>query len=279
MNNTDRTFLIKVIDKLRAWMWKFSIAIRTAPLRLHYATRPTTMASTKDRSWRYSTPTRETWIRAKTMFKKEPETINWLDSFSEGKIFWDIGASVGTFSLYAASTKGANVVSFEPMPNTYAVLVENILTNRLNSQIEAFCISLSDHTDIGTLYITSTVAGTSEHNIHRKNDTPQSAHRYQTTQSSLCYTIDDFIDQFSIRPPNYIKIDVDGNENKILRGARRTLKSVSLRSILLEIDENNDVSKKEISGILTAEQFYLETKVAIKKGPTNTMFNYVFSRI
>ena len=40
--------------------------------------------------------------RYKTMFTKEIDTINWIDNFENEKIFWDIGANVGIYSIYYA---------------------------------------------------------------------------------------------------------------------------------------------------------------------------------
>ena len=39
--------------------------------------------------------------RANTLLTKEKNTIAWIDSLEEG-VFWDIGANVGVFTLYAA---------------------------------------------------------------------------------------------------------------------------------------------------------------------------------
>ncbi len=43
--------------------------------------------------------------RADTFSSKEPETLAWIDNFSENSIFWDIGANVGLYSIYAAKKK------------------------------------------------------------------------------------------------------------------------------------------------------------------------------
>src|SRR6516225_6500482 len=45
--------------------------------------------------------------RARTLLAKEPETIEWIDSFRAGDVFWDVGANVGLYSLYAAVVRSA----------------------------------------------------------------------------------------------------------------------------------------------------------------------------
>ena len=52
--------------------------------------------------------------RAKTLFLKEKSTIEWIDKMQKG-FFWDIGANVGVYSLYA-SLKGMNIFSYEASP-------------------------------------------------------------------------------------------------------------------------------------------------------------------
>ena len=45
-----------------------------------------------------------TSLRVNTFYSKEPETLKWIDNFNEDKniIFWDIGANIGLYSIYAA---------------------------------------------------------------------------------------------------------------------------------------------------------------------------------
>ena len=278
MNNNNRTFSEKIINRCGKVAKRRLEKLRTTPVRIHNKLRLSTSISDKSHTWRYVTPTRETWIRAKTMLTKEPETIDWIDRIPSGDTFWDIGASVGCFSLYAARSREAVVVSFEPMSNTYAVLAENIHTNQLDSQISAFCIAFSDRTSLGYLYLTSRIAGTSEHSIDSENDRTGSGRLFETRQSSLTYTIDDFIKHFDLQIPSYIKIDVDGDESKILRGAYKTLREPSLESILVEIDEKDRDMAQESIKVLSDANFDIQTRTALKKGSENTLFNYVFCR-
>src|SRR5215467_14181444 len=52
--------------------------------------------------------------RAQTLLAKEPETIEWIDSFADGDTFWDIGANIGIYSVYAAVSRRVRVLAFEP---------------------------------------------------------------------------------------------------------------------------------------------------------------------
>ena len=49
-------------------------------------------------------PNKVTKWRIETFYEKEPETLEWIDSFNNAKkiIFWDIGANIGLYSIYAA---------------------------------------------------------------------------------------------------------------------------------------------------------------------------------
>src|SRR6185503_13801545 len=51
--------------------------------------------------------------RARTILTKQPETIRWIEGFREGSTFWDIGANVGIYALYAARLGKAHVLAFE----------------------------------------------------------------------------------------------------------------------------------------------------------------------
>lgn len=42
--------------------------------------------------------------RAQTLLTKEPDTIEWIDTFQKDDVLWDIGANVGVYSLYAATS-------------------------------------------------------------------------------------------------------------------------------------------------------------------------------
>ena len=72
--------------------------------------------------------------RVDTFYNKEPETLDWINKFINTNpiIFWDIGANIGLYSLYAAiKHKNCEVISFEPSTSNLRILSRNIYINNL----------------------------------------------------------------------------------------------------------------------------------------------------
>ena len=65
-------------------------------------------------------------FRADTLFSKEPETIKWIEKFKPETVFWDIGANVGIYSIYAGLNPNLNIYAFEPASNNFNLLNQNI---------------------------------------------------------------------------------------------------------------------------------------------------------
>src|SRR5204862_1402974 len=82
--------------------------------------------------------------RGRTVLSKQPATIEWIDSFKPDSVFWDIGANVGVFSLYAARRGDIRVAAFEPAAVNYYLLAANAEANQLDERIDAFPIGLGD---------------------------------------------------------------------------------------------------------------------------------------
>jgi len=89
----------------------------------------------------------------------------------------------------------------------------------------------------------------------------------------LSFRIDALVGEFPISRPDHLKIDVDGLEAKVIEGARQTLASGKVRSIIVELRE--DRNGAEITDALASFGFRLHSKQARW---TEGLFNYVFSR-
>ena len=162
--------------------------------------------------------------------------LEWIEAFPEGACFWDIGANVGAFSLYAALPGNVHVIAIEPAANTFATLTRNIELNGMNDRVSAYCVAFSDKTRLDTLYMSSVESGGVWHGFG--TETNQFGEAIATTlrQGAVGFSIDDFAVTFSPRLPTHVKIDVDGIEPDILRGGCKMLSTPSLKSAIVEVE-------------------------------------------
>lgn len=68
-------------------------------------------------------------FRVRTMYTKEPETIEWIKSFSKSDVFLDVGANVGIYSIYASVVHDLKVIAVEPMVSNFYLLSLNLEKN------------------------------------------------------------------------------------------------------------------------------------------------------
>ena len=115
---------------------------------------------------KFSLPSEICVERAFTLLTKEPETIKWINSFEKDEIFFDIGANIGVYSLWAAMYRSCRVFSFEPEASNYAILNENIQANNAHGNVLAFCMAISDITGIGQMSSFDPLAGKSGHQLY-----------------------------------------------------------------------------------------------------------------
>ncbi len=181
--------------------------------------------------------------------KDEPETIAWIDALPEGGVFWDIGANIGLYALYAAA-RGQQVLAFEPSAASFAALMRNVEVNRLDQRLAAYCLAFSDVTRLDALHMANTAAGHSMHSLGGAETISGAVHT-GFRQPEPGYSLDGFRAVFALPAPDHIKLDVDGLEPSILRGAVATLPLV--QSVLVEIDGNaKDAGAVEIRALLMA---------------------------
>src|SRR5210317_974293 len=88
---------------------------------------------------KFFVPNSVTKWRVKSFFLKEPETLEWIDSFENKKnlIFWDIGANIGLYSIYnSLKNPKSTTIAFEPSSSNLRVLTRNISINSLEENIK-----------------------------------------------------------------------------------------------------------------------------------------------
>jgi FkbM family methyltransferase len=203
---------------------------------------------------------------------REPETLDWIDGFATPCRFWDIGANIGAYSLYAARRPEIVVMAFEPSPASYAALCRNIEINDSGDEIQALCLALSDRTRLGSLNMSSTNAGNSFNSFESIEDCFGRALDIRFRQATVGFAIDDFRRLFAIEMPNYLKIDVDGVEAQILDGAAETLRDPALRSVLIELEHADTERNARIVERIERAGFALAGRGANQAGSANAIF-------
>lgn len=184
--------------------------------------------------------------RVCSLLDKEPETIAWIDSWSSqnsNNVFYDIGSNIGIYSLYAASKTSYNhVYSFEPVSSNFLALMKNIALNR-SLNINSFNVAISNACCIESIYISDSRVGNSGAQIGKPVNEYGEKFEPIMIERVLSFTLDDLVYKFNMPKPNYIKIDVDGCEDAILSGMKSVLLSEELNSILIEINNKEQISK------------------------------------
>jgi FkbM family methyltransferase len=228
---------------------------------------------------RFFCPSRFPEWRARTLMTKEPETIQWIDGFEKADVLWDVGANVGVFALYAG-LRGLSVVAFEPSPGNAYVLSRNIELNDFSERVSSYCIAFNDETRLDSFHMSSTELGTALSSFGEAVDWKGEAYAAKFEQAMLGFTIDDFIRQFNPPFPNHIKIDVDGIEMKIVRGADITLADKRVRSVLIELNIKLDDCQETIA-LMESYGFRLDKREHADEffaGEENSVFNHIFVR-
>ena len=211
----------------------------------------------------FHTPNWLTEYRARTLLTKEPETISWINRIPLNSVFYDIGANVGVYSVYAALIKNAQVIAFEPSFLNLELLYRNIQSNQLENQITIIPLSLSNSNQIENLYMEKrdNIWG-GAHNSSGLNTTQKGKPMKEFIVSSqMAISLDSLSELLGLPVPDYLKIDVDGLESIILAGAQKTLTKV--KEILIEVDKSNLSQIAEVKRILNTLGFVQEKYIGI----------------
>jgi FkbM family methyltransferase len=138
------------------------------------------------------------------------------DAVLPGHVALDVGANVGAYALLLGQWVGptGRVFAFEPAPDVHAALARHISLNRLDDIVRPVAAALSDRETEAPLVLSGTAG---ESRLAVPGDTGDVRSVSLTT-----------IDRFCVREglaPDFIKIDVEGWELSVLRGARDTIRS------------------------------------------------------
>ena len=189
---------------------------------------------------------RGTSIRAMCVLTKQPATIQWIESFRPDSVFWDVGANVGVYALYAALRGDTRVVAFEPAAVNYFLLAANCEANDLDAVVDCLLVGLGDEKAIGHLAVSQFSPAKS----FSFRTTPDQKHQRQ--QAALLLSMDQLVEEYGLACPNYIKIDVPGLTESIVAGGEHLLRQPELLELHIEMREHSGTGQRILEKLTQA---------------------------
>lgn len=212
--------------------------------------------------------------RARTFLEEEPMLIEWINGFGSDDIFYDVGANVGCYTVYAGQL-GIKTLAFEPELNNVQLLYENIFMNGLQERCIPIPIALGKQTGMDVFYIKSISKGDALHSIGRKSYLLNDPSTVTDQMDTLVMRLDDAIKTFGLPHPTRLKVDVDYNELPVMQGAVDTLQN--LREVYVEIDPKLE-EHQELVGFLESLSFRVTNRLETPRQWNNEISNYLFAR-
>jgi FkbM family methyltransferase len=163
---------------------------------------------------------------------------NVIKKLGTNLVVFDVGANVGAYStqLLKLGVKAKQIYAFEPHPATYIKLQGAAL----GTQILPVKAALSDSVCVTKLYDRSGGVGTSHASL--SSEIFSEIHRVDFQASDVhVTTLDEFCKSNNVKNIDFLKIDVEGYELNVLRGAANILSERSVRVIQFEFTQLNAV--------------------------------------
>lgn len=203
----------------------------------------------------YHAPNDRSNFRALSLFDKEPETLRWIDTFDSEGVLWDVGACVGTYSIYSAVTRRTQVVAVEPSVFNLEWLAKNVFSNSLQTKIVIIPLALSNvnRPQEFNMQVTEWGGSMSSFGVRYDETGKDFEPRFQYTTGGC--RADLLMKHLGLPQPRYLKVDVDSIEHLVLEGFGLYLSEIE--SIAIENSRNSAVRAK-CSVILGSHGFNCE---------------------
>ena len=220
-------------------------------------------------------------FRAETFSTKEPETLLWIEEFgSDSALLFDIGANIGLYSLYHNIMNNGESIAFEPSFFNLKLLIKNININSCQNLTTVVTNPLSDKEGINNFKYGSSAEGgaMSAFGVNYGFDGNQI---YLDLEMNVIGMSLDWMFQNNILSdvPDLMKIDVDGIEHLILRGAINLLKESKLKSILVEVNDDFEDQRKNVQDLLDESGFFLRNKLHSEMVDNSTNYSQTYNQI
>jgi FkbM family methyltransferase len=167
-----------------------------------------------------------------------------LHAIRPGDLFADVGANVGSYTLLACAARQARGHCFEPVPSTFARLVDNLRLNGLEGRVHAHNCGVGEAS--GALSFSS---------AHDCGNHVVAAGESGASVTVPVVTLDAAL---AGEAPVVIKLDVEGFEVPVLRGSREMLAAPGPRALVVELNGSGKrygFEDRDVEGMLAQHGF------------------------
>lgn len=147
-----------------------------------------------------------------------------LHFLRENDLFVDVGANIGSYTILASSNCRAKTIAFEPISTTFNSLKRNVKVNNLEDKVTL--INKAVGAEIKILTFTNSLDAANHALPSQLEDVSELTSRVE------CTTLDSIVNG----KPDLLKIDVEGLETEVLKGAISVLSSSNLKGVIIELN-------------------------------------------
>jgi FkbM family methyltransferase len=175
----------------------------------------------------------------------------------EGDIVIDIGAHIGLYTIISSKRVGAQgkVVAIEADPENFEMLNRNIKLNQLTNVIPLNYAVYSKETKI-KLYLPSGESGFTKYNTIMPNWINTQEKFVEVNANTLDYLLQ--LNKIRQEEVNWIKIDVEGAEFEVLKGATNVLSKSKDVAILMELHGPPHIYRPKVEELVNLYNFKIE---------------------
>ncbi len=138
-------------------------------------------------------------------------------------LFVDVGANVGVYTVLASGLKQSRTIAIEPDTDTFSNLLNNVQLNHIGHNVQLLNLGVGE--EKGTVKFTKGLDAINH--IQRTEDTFAEVTEIQIER------LDTILKD---EQPVVIKVDVEGYETQVIKGASETLKKESLKVVIIELN-------------------------------------------
>lgn len=192
----------------------------------------------------------------------EEPVIQWLkDKFGpmDPGMFVDVGAHVGTYTIELAKVF-CHVCAFEPCKHTYNILCGNVALRNISDRCDLYNVALSDRKET-VVYKGYDALGGNNMCVRRGDDVSCELSRMYTQWDGVANSTEiktRTLDSYRLDNVSLIKVDVEGFELNVLKGASGTIARCGYPLVLVEsweAQETDDMAVRDAKTRLRADLF------------------------